>query len=164
MSEIVYYGIETPLGVMRVYAHDGKPVLVSLPGNAVAGAPAESLPPSAVSQLISAIESYFRGEEVPFRYARVLIDSLPSTPFERTVFTEVARIPRGETRAYGEIAELAGRPRAARAVGNVMHGNPFPVVIPCHRVIRAGGVIGGYGGAEHLKSWLLRFEGTDTST
>ena len=81
----------------------------------------------------------------------------------RTVLeTLVERVPWGETVSYGELAELAGRPRAARAVGSVMAGNPVPFVVPCHRVIAAGGRIGGYGGgrdAIELKRWLLAREG-----
>ena len=70
----------------------------------------------------------------------------------------VRRIPAGRVSTYGDIAELAGRPRAARAVGNVMKGCGDPG-IPCHRVIGAGGALGGYGGNLQLKRELLRREG-----
>jgi methylated-DNA-[protein]-cysteine S-methyltransferase len=85
------------------------------------------------------------------------------SPFARTVLeTLAARVPWGETVSYGELAELAGRARAARAVGSIMAGNTVPFVIPCHRVIAAGGRIGGYGGGRDaigLKRWLLEREG-----
>lgn len=85
------------------------------------------------------------------------------SPFARTVLeTLVARVPWGETVSYGELAELAGRPRAARAVGSTMAGVTVPFVVPCHRVIAAGGRIGGYGDGHHaiaLKRWLLEREG-----
>lgn len=85
------------------------------------------------------------------------------TPFARTVLeTLVERVPWGETVSYGELAELAGKPRAARAVGTIMSTNTVPFVVPCHRVIAAGGRIGGYGGgrdAVELKRWLLAREG-----
>ncbi len=158
MSAAAYFGVKTPIGEMRVYAHEGRPALLSLPQNAAAGAAAAPPPPRAVGQLMASLQAYFRGQEIAPGYVRELIASLSSTPFERAVLTEVARIPWGETRTYGEVAALAGYPRAARAVGNVMHGNPFPVLIPCHRVVRAGGGMGGYGGGERLKAWLLRFE------
>jgi len=81
----------------------------------------------------------------------------------RTVLeTLVAEVPWGETVSYGELAELSGRPRAARAVGRIMAGNVVPFVIPCHRVIAACGRIGGYGGGRDalgLKRWLLEREG-----
>ena len=85
------------------------------------------------------------------------------SPFARTVLETLAvRVPWGETVSYGELAELAGRPRAARAVGRIMSANPVPFVVPCHRVIAAGGRIGGYGGgrnAVELKRRLLEREG-----
>ena len=70
----------------------------------------------------------------------------------------VRRIPPGRVAAYGEVATLAGKPRAARAVGNIMRGCGRPDV-PCHRVIAAGGRLGGYGGSEWLKRSLLVAEG-----
>ena len=79
-------------------------------------------------------------------------------PFSRRVLSLVRRIPPGRVATYGDIARLAGRPRAARAVGNVMRGCDHPDV-PCHRVIAAGGRLGGYGGSEMLKRSLLLAEG-----
>ena len=79
-------------------------------------------------------------------------------PFSRRVLFLVRRIPPGRVATYGDIARLAGRPRAARAVGNVMRGCNRPDV-PCHRVIAAGGRLGGYGGDEMLKRSLLLAEG-----
>ena len=78
--------------------------------------------------------------------------------FESRVLTVVRNIPAGRVATYGDVATLAGRPRAARAVGNIMRGCSRPDV-PCHRVIAAGGRIGGYGGRELLKRSLLVAEG-----
>ncbi len=80
------------------------------------------------------------------------------TSFTSRVLTAVRRIPRGQVATYGEVARRAGRPGAARAVGNIMRecGRPD---IPCHRVIAAGGRLGGYGGSEALKRSLLMAEG-----
>ena len=83
---------------------------------------------------------------------------LTAVPFSRRVLSLVRRIPPGRVATYGDIARLAGRPRAARAVGNVMRGCDRPDV-PCHRVIAAGGRLGGYGGSEMLKRSLLLAEG-----
>lgn len=80
------------------------------------------------------------------------------TQFERRVLAIARRIPVGRVVTYGDIAALAGRPRAARAVGNIMRGCGRPD-IPCHRVIAAGGRLGGYGGNELLKRSLLVAEG-----
>jgi methylated-DNA-[protein]-cysteine S-methyltransferase len=107
------------------------------------------------------LDEWFAGSRRRFTLAVAWPDDL--SPLGRTVLeTLVARVPWGETVSYGELAELAGRPRAARAVGTIMSGNPVPFVVPCHRVIAAGGRIGGYGGrrdAIELKRWLLAREG-----
>jgi O-6-methylguanine DNA methyltransferase len=84
------------------------------------------------------------------------------TAFSRRVLSVVRRIPPGRVASYGEVARLAGRPRAARAVGNIMRGCRRPDV-PCHRVIAAGGRLGGYGGNELLKRSLLVAEGVVVS-
>ena len=79
--------------------------------------------------------------------------------FRRAVLEETLRIPRGETRTYGWLAERVGRPRAARAVGRVMATNPLPIVVPCHRVIGSDGSLRGYGTGLWMKEALLRAEG-----
>ena len=79
-------------------------------------------------------------------------------PFTPRVLSVVRRIPPGHVASYGDVAALAGSPRAARAVGNIMRTCRRPDV-PCHRVIAAGGRLGGYGGSEHLKRSLLIAEG-----
>jgi methylated-DNA-[protein]-cysteine S-methyltransferase len=80
--------------------------------------------------------------------------------FERRVLAAVRRIPPGRVSTYGDIAALAGAPRAARAVGNIMR-RTRDAVTPCHRVVAAGGAIGGYGGSEWMKRELLRREGVE---
>ena len=80
-------------------------------------------------------------------------------PFHESVLRELARVPYGRTVTYGSLAAQVGRPRAARAVGTVMHTNPIPIVLPCHRVIGANGSLTGYGGGLHVKRALLELEG-----
>ena len=70
-----------------------------------------------------------------------------------------ARVPFGRSTTYGEIAEQIGNPKAARAVGNALGSNPIPIVVPCHRVLRTGGALGGYAGGLARKERLLRLEG-----
>ena len=82
------------------------------------------------------------------------------TEFRRHVLSAVRRIPAGRVATYGDIAALAGKPRASRAVGNIMRNCREPGV-PCHRVIAAGGLLGGYGGNLQLKRELLRAEGVE---
>lgn len=81
------------------------------------------------------------------------------TPFQLRVWKTVKRIPYGKTRSYGWIARRVGKPRAARGVGQAMASNPVVLIIPCHRVIRGDGTIGGYGGKVWLKRKLLELEG-----
>ena len=81
------------------------------------------------------------------------------TPFRRAVLEECARIPSGEVRSYGWLAEQVGHPRAARAVGRVMATNPWPLFVPCHRVVGSDGSLHGYGGGLPMKDALLRAEG-----
>jgi O-6-methylguanine DNA methyltransferase len=83
---------------------------------------------------------------------------MPDDTFRRRVLSAVRRIPPGRVATYGDVAAAAGAPRAARAVGNIMKGCRAPGV-PCHRVIAAGGRLGGYGGNEGLKRSLLGAEG-----
>ena len=84
------------------------------------------------------------------------------SPFVQRVLIVVRRIPVGRVATYGDVAALAGQPRAARAVGNIMRDCRRPDV-PCHRVIAAGGRLGGYGGSEALKRSLLAAEGVIVS-
>jgi O-6-methylguanine DNA methyltransferase len=86
----------------------------------------------------------------------------PRSDFTARVLTTVRRIPPGRVATYGDVAALAGKPRAARAVGNIMRECRRPDV-PCHRVIASGGRLGGYGGSEFLKRSLLVAEGVPVS-
>ena len=81
------------------------------------------------------------------------------TAFQRAVWAEISRIPYGATTTYGEVAQCMGRPGAARAVGAAVGANPLSILIPCHRVIGAGGSLTGYGGGLEVKAALLRLEG-----
>jgi len=95
---------------------------------------------------------------------RVPTQDLPldvqGTAFQRRVWEELRRIPAGEVRTYGEVAEAIGAPRAHRAVGSACGANPVPIVVPCHRVVPAGGGVGNYGLGPHRKVELLRREGS----
>jgi AraC family transcriptional regulator, regulatory protein of adaptative response / methylated-DNA-[protein]-cysteine methyltransferase len=82
-----------------------------------------------------------------------------ATAFRRRVWEALRRIPAGETRSYGQIAEAVGAPRAARAVGTACATNPVPIVVPCHRVLASGGGLGGYSGGLERKRQLLGAEG-----
>jgi len=81
------------------------------------------------------------------------------TDFERAVYRATLAIPKGETRTYAQIAAAIGRPRAVRAVGNALNRNPFAPDVPCHRVVRSDGSVGGFASGTAKKKRLLRGEG-----
>ena len=89
------------------------------------------------------------------------IDTLPGTAFQRDVWRAMTQIPAGETRTYKQLARMAGHPTAIRAVANAVGANPMPPIIPCHRVVRSDGKIGGYSapGGINRKRELLAAEG-----
>ena len=91
------------------------------------------------------------------KLAKVNLDSL--TSFQRKVLEVVKTIPYGETKSYKWVAERMGKPRAARAVGQALKRNPYPEVIPCHRVIRSDGKLGSYSKGTQKKRKLLKKEG-----
>ncbi|MFG3027439.1 methylated-DNA--[protein]-cysteine S-methyltransferase [Streptomyces sp. NPDC048253] len=101
------------------------------------------------------LEAYFAGELKEFS----LELRLHGTPFQRSVWDGLRKIPYGETRTYGELAEALGNPTASRAVGLANGRNPIGIIVPCHRVIGAGGGLTGYGGGLDRKRRLLDFEG-----
>ena len=108
-------------------------------------------------------ESYASGEIVDFLDVAILLPEM--TPFQLSVANATRRIPYGTTLSYGELASLAGYPRAARAVGTVMSRNRFPILIPCHRVLASGGKLGGYTSVAGVdfKSRLLNLESRQAS-
>lgn len=101
------------------------------------------------------LDVYFSG--VPFDFDLPLAPF--GTPFELSVWKALKKIPWGKTRSYGEIAGEVGSPRGGRAVGKACGANPIPVIIPCHRVVRANGDLGGYAGGIEVKKALLEIEG-----
>jgi methylated-DNA-[protein]-cysteine S-methyltransferase len=103
------------------------------------------------------LTEYFLGKRRTFNVP-LANDSL--TPFAREVHQALLRVPYGSVVTYGELAAMAGSPRAARAVGGVMASNPFPLIVPCHRVVNADGRIGQYSAAHgtRTKAWLIDFE------
>jgi len=105
-------------------------------------------------EAVAQLRAYFAGERRDFDLA---LDPR-GTPFQRRVWNELCRIPYGETISYGELARRVQSPRAARAVGLANGQNPLPIVVPCHRVIGAGGDLVGYGGGLDIKDKLLALE------
>lgn len=109
---------------------------------------------AASKQIEAELKGYFSGKVQEFKTALLLIGS----PFQKGVWEELKKIPRGETRSYAQIAAAIGRPSAFRAVALANGANQFAIVIPCHRVINSNGALGGYGGGIKRKEWLLKHE------
>jgi methylated-DNA-[protein]-cysteine S-methyltransferase len=102
------------------------------------------------------LDEYFEGRRQTFDLD---VDLRPVPSFQRAVLEELARVAYGSTSTYGALAAAIDQPRAARAVGGALNRNPIPVVLPCHRVVGAGGKLVGYGGGLDRKRLLLTLEG-----
>ena len=115
--------------------------------------------PAWVADLAGRLQAYAAGDEV--RFDDVPLDQSHLGPFSQRVVRLCRKISRGKTRSYAELAAAAGSPGAARAVGNVMASNRFPIIVPCHRVVGSGGSLGGFSAPEGLsmKSRMLALEG-----
>jgi methylated-DNA-[protein]-cysteine S-methyltransferase len=146
--------LETPIGRL-VLESDGDVLIgVWLPGESRhLRRDAEDVPP-VLKETATQLEEYFAGERTDFD----LPMELDGTDFQREVWTELTRIPYGETISYGELARRVGRPNGPRAVGQANGRNPIPIIVPCHRVLASNG-IGGYGGGLKVKRALLALEG-----
>jgi len=108
-----------------------------------------------LAQPIEQLEEYFAGRRLVFRLP---LDLDQGTPFQRRVWKALLDIPYGTTVTYKDVAAAISQPSAVRAVGSANGSNPIPIVVPCHRVIAAGGKIGGYGGGIPVKTKLLDIE------
>ncbi len=110
------------------------------------------------SKLRNNLKAYFLGRKVQFKEK---FDLKGGTDFQRKVWRAMQRIPFGQTRSYGWLAKQVGGKNKARAVGLACGSNPIPILIPCHRVIREDGGLGGYGGGLGMKRKLLKIEGVN---
>lgn len=123
------------------------------------GARGDALPPPSVADAMRAIAALLRGERSDL--SGIVLDLAQVEPFARAVYDAARAIPPGETRSYGALAAALGEPDAAREVGRALARNPFAIVVPCHRVVAAGGRPGGFSvrGGVALKLRLLAIEG-----
>jgi methylated-DNA-[protein]-cysteine S-methyltransferase len=125
---------------------------------------AEAAPPPAIGAAIERIVSHVRGEPAALHEIALDMDRVPA--FHREVYEAARQIPSGQTVSYGALARSLGKPGAARAIGQAMGKNPFPIVVPCHRVLAANHATGGFsahGGVE-TKARLLAAEGFTLAT
>jgi methylated-DNA-[protein]-cysteine S-methyltransferase len=146
----------TPQGLVRL-AFDPEHVLDEL---AERISPRVVEAPPRLDPVRRELDEYFEGRRRAFDIA---VDWSLTGGFRRRVLEATARIPTGQVTTYGALATQVGKPTAARAVGNAVGSNPVAIVVPCHRVVPAGGGVGNYGGGPERKAFLLDLEHADTS-
>ncbi len=165
-ADVRYAVLETPVGTIVAAATDrglARLAYDDLNGglDAILDSLATRLSPrileqrAALDPVARELDEYFTGKRRTFDLA---LDWSLVSGFGRRILDAAARIPYGDVATYGKVAELAGNPGASRAAGNALGANPLPVVIPCHRVVRSGGALGGYTGGVERKQRLLAIE------
>ncbi len=154
---------DTPIGPLTVAATEAGVVKIAFGDDAAAldeiaatVSPRVVRLPRRLDAVRRELDEYFAGRRHDFDVA---LDRRLSRGYRLEVLEELSRVPFGETVTYRDLAERTGHPKASRAVGTAMATNPIPIVVPCHRVLRTGGALGGYGGGLDTKAWLLRHEG-----
>lgn len=140
----ISYGYERLDEVLRELAEEISPRLLEVA--------------SRLEPLRRQLDEYFEGHRRGFDLA---IDWGPTRGFSRRVLEATAQVPFGKVASYRQVAERAGNSRASRAAGNALGSNPIPIVVPCHRVVRTDGSIGGYTGGLEKKRFLLSHEGLE---
>jgi methylated-DNA-[protein]-cysteine S-methyltransferase len=166
LLDVAYTSVDSPLGPLVVAATPKGLVRVSytefrgedevLEDLARRVSPRVLEAPARLDGVRRELDEYFEGHREEFETP---IDWSYLAGFTREVLRATARIGFGEVSTYAGVAEAAGSPRAVRAAGNALGANPMPVVVPCHRVLRTGGSLGGYTGGLERKEFLLRLEG-----
>jgi methylated-DNA-[protein]-cysteine S-methyltransferase len=162
--DVAYATVDSPFGPLLVAASTRGLLRLAYPDEPVEALMAELAEevsprileaPSRLDPLRRQLEEYFAGSRRSFEFP---IDWRLVHGFGRDVLRVTAHIPYGKVSTYGDVAVQTGRPKASRAVGNALGANPMPIVIPCHRVVRTGGGLGGYTGGIHRKERLLQLE------
>jgi methylated-DNA-[protein]-cysteine S-methyltransferase len=165
LLDVAYASADSPFGPLVLAMTDRGLVRIGLPNQApdavleeVAGAvsPRVLELPARLDRVRRELELYFEGRLERFDLP---LDWRLSRGFRRKVLRETAQVPYGQTATYAQVAARAGSARAFRAAGSALGSNPIPIVVPCHRVLRTGGNLGGYGGGLEMKRSLLRLEG-----
>ena len=166
LLDVAYATFDSPLGPLVVAATPRGLVRLAYTGSGGEGEVVEDLAGKLSPRILEAperlddvrreLDEYFEGRRADFD---VPIDWSLTRGFTGEVLRQTARIAYGKTSTYAEVAGRAGSPRAVRAAGNALGSNPIPVVVPCHRVLRTGGALGGYTGGVERKEFLLRLEG-----
>jgi methylated-DNA-[protein]-cysteine S-methyltransferase len=166
LLDVAYATADSPFGPLLVAVTPRGLVKISLPNHdpdealedlAARISPRVLEAPARLDDVRRQLDLYFEGELTAFDLP---LDWRLSQGFRRRALRAIDRIPYGRTRSYTEIARSAGNERAVRAAGTACGANPIPIVVPCHRVLRSGGGLGGYGGGLAMKEALLELEGS----
>jgi methylated-DNA-[protein]-cysteine S-methyltransferase len=168
LLDVAYAWHDTPVGRLLLAATPGGLVRIAFPRGIDNDPALAELAASVSPRVLHAparldgprreLDAYFEGRLHSFATA---LDWQLTSGFTRRVLEATTRIPYGETSTYAHVATEAGSPGAHRAAGNALNANPFPIVVPCHRVLRTGGALGGYGGGVDRKRLLLGIESGD---
>jgi methylated-DNA-[protein]-cysteine S-methyltransferase len=165
LLDVAYTTTDSPFGKLLLAATPRGVVTVCLPsqdpdalleGLATRISPRVLEAPATLDPARRELDLYFEGRLTSFDLP---LDWQLTTGFRSKVQHAIARIPYGKTRSYTDLARSAGNERAVRAAGTACGTNPLPIVVPCHRVLRTGGALGGYGGGLPMKKSLLQMEG-----
>lgn len=165
LLDVAYRTIDSPVGPLLLAGTDAGLVRVAfarlgfetvLADLAVRISPRVLHAPGRLDTAARELDEYFGGRRRDFD---VPVDLRLATGFRRTVLDHLPEVPFGEVASYGTVAGLAGNPKAVRAVGTACGTNPVPIVVPCHRVVRSDGALGGYLGGIDAKRTLLTLEG-----
>ena len=148
MNRIIF---DSPIGKLEICEKSGKITRIEI----VSG---ENFSPETETPLLleakKQLSEYFSGKRKTFDFPY----DFSGTEFQKSVWRELEKIPFGETKTYGEIAAAIGNPKAGRAVGSSCNKNPLAIIVPCHRVIGAGGKLTGFACGTEVKKWLLGHE------
>ncbi len=158
MDDLRFHEMPSPIGRLGVVTSSDDVVKVLFESDEIDDergriSAANDVPPAARE-----LAEYFSGQRRDFT---VPLDFRFVSGFRADVLRELVRVPFGETTTYGELARKVGNPKAVRAVGSACANNPLPLLVPCHRVLRADGTLGGYRGGLEAKCLLLELEGID---
>jgi methylated-DNA-[protein]-cysteine S-methyltransferase len=164
LLDVAYASTDSPFGTLLLAQTPRGLIRIGLPNQDSAGlleelaakvSPRVLEAPARLDEARRELDRYFAGE---LREFELPLDWSLSQGFRQQVLKGIAAIPYGETRTYTEMATGAGNPRAVRAAGSACGSNPIPLVVPCHRVLRLGGGLGGYAGGLAMKESLLALE------
>jgi methylated-DNA-[protein]-cysteine S-methyltransferase len=166
-TDVSYTMTDTPVGPLLLAATESGVIACSYGSEEevtarIAGAvsPRVLRSPRRLDTVRRELDEYFEGRRREFTVA---VQPVLAAPFARAVLESLRQVPYGSTTTYGGVARAIDRPTASRAVGNALNANPLCILLPCHRVLRGDGSVGGYAGGAAAKHLLLTLEGTAQS-